>query len=405
MDATGRPPTDARLVRRVLIVDDDVDFAESLCDILEPQGYIVATARTPADARERLKTFDAKVVLVDVHLRGASGTRLIAQLKEESPALTFIMMTAYAEVSSAIEALRSGAHDYLLKQMDPRGPLLALERCFEKLQLQYDYKVAYEELLVAKTAAEAASKAKSQFLATMSHELRTPLNAIIGFSEFLMHEGMRPTDPSRVEGYLKAIHESGHHLLAVINDILDLSKAEAGRLEIVEEDVNVEETIAAALRVVAPRARAGGLDLTTSVQDDLPMLSGDGRILRQILLNLLSNAIKFTPSGGTVEVGAASRAATGEITVHVRDNGIGMKAEDIPKAFEPFRQIDNRFIRKYQGTGLGLPLVKAMVSAHGGTIDVQSAPGKGTEVTIVFPAERVAPPPQSKPETKQYAVN
>jgi len=401
MDVIGTRQSGAsRLARRVLIVDDDVDFAESLCDILEPQGYVVAMARTPAEAREQLKAFDAKVVLVDVHLRGASGTRLIAQLKEEHPGLTFIMMTAYAEVSSAIEALRSGAHDYILKHMDPRGPLLALERSFEKLQLQYDYKAAYEELLVAKTAAEAASKAKSQFLATMSHELRTPLNAIIGFSEFLLHDSARPTDPAKIEGYLKAIHESGHHLLAVINDILDLSKAEAGRLELSEETVNVEETVAAALRVVAPRARDGGLDLSSQIAPDLPLLCADGRILRQILLNLLSNAIKFTPAGGRVEVGAASMGDNAGIRIYVRDTGIGMKAEDIPKAFEPFRQIDNRFIRKYQGTGLGLPLVKAMVGAHAGTIDVQSTPGSGTEVSIHFPAERIILPQ----EPKQYAV-
>ena len=390
MESGGvRPATDARLARRVLIVDDDVDFAESLCDILEPQGYVLATARTPGEARECLKTFDAKVALVDIQLRGMSGTRLIGQLKEERPGLTFIMMTAYADVSSAIEALRSGAHDYILKQIDPRGPVLALERCFEKLQLQYDYKAAYEELLVAKTAAEAASKAKSEFLATMSHELRTPLNAIIGFSEFLMDETIRPSDPAKVTGYLKAIHESGHHLLAVINDILDHSKAEAGRLEVSEEEVNIEEAIAAALRVVAPRARAGGLEIATVIAPALPLLRGDSRLLRQILLNLLSNSIKFTPSGGKVEVAALE--ADGGLSIRVRDTGIGMKAEDIPKAFEPFRQIDNRFIRKYQGTGLGLSLVKAMVEAHAGTIDVQSAPGSGTTVTIRFPGERVVP--------------
>jgi len=390
MESGGvRPATDARLARRVLIVDDDVDFAESLCDILEPQGYVLATARTPGEARECLKTFDAKVALVDIQLRGMSGTRLIGQLKEERPGLTFIMMTAYADVSSAIEALRSGAHDYILKQIDPRGPVLALERCFEKLQLQYDYKAAYEELLVAKTAAEAASKAKSEFLATMSHELRTPLNAIIGFSEFLMDETIRPSDPAKVTGYLKAIHESGHHLLAVINDILDHSKAEAGRLEVSEEEVNIEEAIAAALRVVAPRARAGGLEIATAIAPALPLLRGDSRLLRQILLNLLSNSIKFTPSGGKVEVAALE--ADGGLSIRVRDTGIGMKAEDIPKAFEPFRQIDNRFIRKYQGTGLGLSLVKAMVEAHAGTIDVQSAPGSGTTVTIRFPGERVVP--------------
>jgi signal transduction histidine kinase len=391
MESVARPQTDARLARRVLIVDDDVDFAESLCDILEPQGYVLATARTPAEARERLKTFDAKVALVDIQLRGMSGTRLIVQLKEERPGLTFIMMTAYADVSSAIEALRSGAHDYILKQIDPRGPVLALERCFEKLQLQYDYKAAYEELLVAKTAAEAASKAKSEFLATMSHELRTPLNAIIGFSEFLMDETIRPSDPAKVTGYLKAIHESGHHLLAVINDILDHSKAEAGRLEVSEEDVNVEDTIAAALRVVALRARSGGLEIAAAIEPGLPYLRGDSRLLRQILLNLLSNSIKFTPSGGRVEVAAG--AEDSGLAIRVRDTGIGMRAEDIPKAFEPFRQIDNRFIRKYQGTGLGLSLVKAMIEAHAGTIAVESAPGAGTTVTIRFPAERVIQPP------------
>ena len=386
---TRPPQADARLARRVLIVDDDVDFAESLCDILEPQGYLLATARTPAEARERLKTFDAKVALVDIQLRGTSGTRLIAQLKEEHSGLTFIMMTAYADVSSAIEALRSGAHDYILKQIDPRGPILALERCFEKLQLQYDYKAAYEELLVAKTAAEAASKAKSEFLATMSHELRTPLNAIIGFSEFLMDETIRPSDPAKVTGYLKAIHESGHHLLAVINDILDHSKAEAGRLEVSEEEVNVEEAIAAAMRVVAPRARSGGLEVATAIAPGL-LLRGDSRLLRQILLNLLSNSIKFTPSGGKVEVTAG--AEDGGLAIRVRDTGIGMRPEDIPKAFEPFHQIDNRFIRKYQGTGLGLSLVKAMVEAHAGTIAVESAPGAGTTVAIYFPGERVIPP-------------
>lgn len=388
MDAMARPAAaDARLARRVLIVDDDVDFAESLCDILEPQGYAVATARTPAEARERLKTFDAKVALVDIQLRGTSGTKFISQLKDERPGLTFIMMTAYADVSSAIEALRSGAHDYILKQIDPRGPLLALERCFEKLQLQYDYKAAYEELLVAKTAAEAASKAKSQFLATMSHELRTPLNAIIGFSEFLMDETIRPTDPAKVTGYLKAIHESGHHLLAVINDILDHSKAEAGRLEVAEEDVNIDDAVEAAMRVVAPRAHSGGLEIVTTVAPTLPILRGDSRLLRQILLNLLSNSIKFTPSGGKIEVTAVEEG--GGIALRVRDTGIGMDADDIPKAFEPFRQIDNRFIRKYQGTGLGLSLVKAMVEAHSGSIGIESAPGAGTTVTIRFPAARV----------------
>ena len=156
--------------RRVLIVDDDVDFAESLGDILEPRGYQIAIATTPAQALDASSKFDPQVALVDVRLGSTKGSQLIFALKESNPKLTCIMMTAHADIGSAIDALRGGAYDYLIKSIDPQEPIAALSRCFERLQLQHDYKIAYEQLLVAKEAAEAANRAKSEFLATMSHD-------------------------------------------------------------------------------------------------------------------------------------------------------------------------------------------------------------------------------------------
>ncbi len=390
--------TGAGTERRVLIVDDDEDFAESLCDILEPEGYVVATASKPAAAHGALRSMDPQVVLIDIGLGAHSGVTLMAALKAERPSLTCIMMTAHADVGTAIEALRNGAYDYLIKSLDARQPIVALERCFERLQLQRDYKAAYEELLVAKEQAEAANRAKSLFLATMSHELRTPLNAIIGFSDLIRNAIHGPIGSLQYGAYIEDIHQSGIHLLNIINDILDLSKAEAGKLELREEVFAPQEIIDSALRLMSERAASGGLVLRESYGDPLPLLQADPRLFKQILLNLLSNAIKFTPEGGTIEVTAFCDDKH-RFAVSVRDTGIGMRQEDIAIAFEPFRQIDNRLSRKYGGTGLGLPVVRAMVGAHGGQLTMESAPGAGTLVTLVFPIERVVTAPPALPQS------
>jgi signal transduction histidine kinase len=255
---------------------------------------------------------------------------------------------------------------------------------------------AETELLATKQQAEFASRAKSEFLANMSHELRTPLNAIIGFSEILRHELMGPLGDPQYRGYAGDIHDSGIHLLSVINDILDLSKIEAGKLDLMEEKVDVPRVIAASLRIVKERAESAGLDIFAEVADDLPRLRADARALKQIILNLLSNAIKFTPAGGRISV-RAMVDDDGYFALSVVDNGIGIPRPEIPKAMSAFGQVDSSLARSHEGTGLGLPLVKSLAELHGGEIAIESEIGAGTEVTIHFPPERVVRSPRPAP--------
>ena len=244
------------------------------------------------------------------------------------------------------------------------------------------------DLREAKTQAEFANRSKSEFLANMSHELRTPLNAIIGFSEMMRLETFGPIGNPRYIEYVGDIHESGTHLLSLINDILDLSKIEAGAFELKEEEVDLAQVVAACRRIIEVRAKEAGLTLDTRLSGKLPKLWSDERAVKQIILNLLSNAVKFTPTGGKVTV-RAEIEEDGCFVLSVSDTGIGIDADDIPKVFKPFSQIDGSLSRKHDGTGLGLPLVKSLVDVHGGTIELESELGNGTIITIRFPAERV----------------
>jgi len=248
-------------------------------------------------------------------------------------------------------------------------------------------KRAEETLLGAKTAAESANFAKSQFLANMSHELRTPLNAIIGFSEMIAGEMFGPVGAPRYADYARNILASGRHLLDVINDILDLSKIDAGKFELLEEQIEVGRTIQAALLLVGGRVSEKRLRVGVEAAECLPGLRGDERALKQILINLLSNAIKFTPAGGDIAV-RVWLTSGGSIRLAVADTGIGMRAQDIPRALEPFQQVDSGLDRRHEGTGLGLPLCKRLADLHGAELLLSSDPGVGTCVTIAFPPER-----------------
>ena len=243
------------------------------------------------------------------------------------------------------------------------------------------------KLRQAKQAAEIASRVKSEFLATMSHELRTPLNAVLGFAEMIRAGTVGPID-AKYQGYAADIHSSGEHLLALISDILDISKIESGRLELHPEQVPLGELVRRCLRLIAPRAGESGLTIVERLPPDLPEAVVDEVRLKQALLNLLSNAVKFTPKGGQIEVSARD-TEDGAIELAVTDDGIGMRPEEIPVALEPFRQLDSRLSRHFEGTGLGLPLAKRLIELHGGSLAIETALERGTRVTLRLPPERV----------------
>ena len=251
-----------------------------------------------------------------------------------------------------------------------------------------DRKRAEDAQKRATDEANAANRAKTEFLANMSHELRTPLNAIIGFSDIIKNEMMGPVGAAQYLEYISDIHSSGHHLLEVVNDILDMSKIECGEMKMMEGTVQVPHVVESSTRLVAERAKTAELDLRRDLQPGLPPLMGDDRMIKQMLLNLLSNAIKFTPAGGTITVGAWV-VGGGDMILQVADTGVGIRTEDLERIMEPFGQADTSLAREYEGTGLGLPLVKSMVEMHQGTIAVKSEVGVGTTVTLRFPARRV----------------
>ncbi|HUN50214.1 MAG TPA: HAMP domain-containing sensor histidine kinase [Candidatus Sulfotelmatobacter sp.] len=252
---------------------------------------------------------------------------------------------------------------------------------FESLRLRF-------ELAAATAAAQSANMAKSEFIANMSHELRTPLNAVIGFSEIIKDQMFGADALPRYVAYAADIHRSGSHLLEIINDILDLSKIEAGKLELKDERVELGEVVKVCLALVIDRAEQAGVALVADIPDPPPVIRGDERAVKQVLINLLSNAVKFTPIGGKVlvEVRADER---GGVCLKVQDNGIGMSPADIPKAMEAFGQLESSQTRKYAGTGLGLPLVKSLVEMHGGQFRLISEVSVGTSAEVSLPARRV----------------
>ncbi|MDE1987636.1 MAG: HAMP domain-containing protein [Alphaproteobacteria bacterium] len=237
-----------------------------------------------------------------------------------------------------------------------------------------------EKLKLAKLAAEEASAAKSRFLATMSHELRTPLNAIIGFSEIMSGELFGPIQNRRYAEFTSDILSSGRHLLEVINGVLELARSDAGKMELHAEELDLRDVISDCAKLMGEQCRNAGLDFACGEPTEALPVTGEPAKLRQIFLNLLSNAMKFTEPGGRVSVAVEEDAEA--ITVQVRDTGIGMSEADIAVALTPFGQVDSRLERRYEGTGLGLPLTKAFVELHGGTLTIQSTPGAGTTVSV-----------------------
>jgi len=252
-----------------------------------------------------------------------------------------------------------------------------------------DRKHAELAMLAAKDMAELANHSKTEFLANMSHELRTPLNAIIGFSQLMADEVLGPLGNAKYSGYARDICNSAEHLLGIINDILDVSKLEAGKLELEEELIDVPQVVRNLLHFVAERASALEVVIETEIARDLPRVLGDARKMKQILLNLVTNALKFSHPGGRVTLRA--NEINGAITIEVIDRGIGMDESELQTAVTRFGQVASIWNRKHAGTGLGLPLAIGLVELHGGRLDIKSRKGEGTAVTVTFPAYRSAP--------------
>ena len=244
-----------------------------------------------------------------------------------------------------------------------------------------------QEMSDARNQAEVANRSKSEFLANMSHELRTPLNAIIGFSDILRSEKFGPVGNAKYLEYARDIHTSGVHLLDLINDVLDMSKIEAGKLELFEEEVAVPELVASCLAMIGERARERRIRIAADAASQSTMIWADLRGMKQILLNILSNAVKFSHDGGAITI-ISNLDSAGGVTIAVSDSGIGMTPEQIKRAREPFGQAHAATTRAYGGTGLGLPITQRLVELHGGELRIESVHGEGTRVSIVLPPMR-----------------
>jgi signal transduction histidine kinase len=373
---------------RILLIEDNPADARLTREFLHESGTLsfelvyVATFEGGC-ARLGAERFD--VILLDLSLGDATG---IPRLCTENPTLPLIVLSGLEDQATALAAIQHGAQDYLIKGQGG-GDLIsrAIRHAIER-------KLIDRQLIEAKQSAEAANRAKSEFLANKSHELRTPLNAIIGFSEMIEQKLKGPLSETYRE-YGEIVRTSGQHLLAIINDILDIAKLSSGKIELDLEPLDVTKVIAEAVSIIAKKADSARVQIRTNLDARCPKIEADLLRLRQVLLNLLANAIKFTPAGGSIEVSASVGAS--ELRIAVRDTGIGIAPEDIPAALEPFTQVGRGMTRAQEGTGLGLPISKTLVVLHGGRFDVTSAPDMGTTVTISLPIHRMGKQAATEP--------
>jgi signal transduction histidine kinase len=356
---------------RILIVDDHEDDVVMLERFLEGEAAVIRGLTDSTQAEQVFNEFEPDLVLLDLHMPPPDGFAILQQLRDARRRIGFLpVVVLTGDVGSVArrKALDMGADDYLTKPLDRHEVVLRVRNLLSTRRMHVELARAYQH--------------KSEFLASMSHELRTPLSAIIGFSELLLGDTSGRFDEQARKRFLAQINSGGKDMLVLINDVLDLSKVEAGQVVLRIEDVSVTDVVGNVVSTMESLASKKSIRLEADVAGAGCVPADQGK-LKQMLLNLLSNAVKFTPEGGRVTIGAQRLADAVEISV--ADTGIGIAQSDQEEVFKAFKQVDSITGREQHGTGLGLALTKRFVELHGGQIRVASEPGKGSVFTLVLP--------------------
>jgi len=375
-------------IHRVLVVDDDTeDFytVERLLRRATYSNYELTHVDNFEDAIAAIRSARFDVALLDYFIGERSASDIVTEVGHDVP-VPIIMLTGKDVMGPEREALLSGAFDFLDKNdLSPPSLTRSIDFALNRFRIEHRLRQSEERLRVAQEEADHANRTKSEFLAHMSHELRTPLNAILGYSEILKDDVFTHGLSDQYRDYAKAVHRSGHHLLNLINDLLDLSKIEAGGYTLDIRSNAVMPVIDEVLTLFVPIASERDVSITCDIPASLTRVRADERALKQVLVNLISNAVKFSHEGGEVTImGRETAAAT---VISVVDRGIGILPEEMDAALKPFEQTSGASHANTNGTGLGLPITKLLIEQHGGTLTLNSAPGEGTRITLQFPKD------------------